>query len=229
VTYRKFLFPPALVATSNKIYVAVGSGDREHPLSTQYPYQSSVTNRFYVLLDDLSVRSTSSASAVDMDGDTMRNFTTATNCNEAGVLPSGTDKGWYIDFTGRGEQTITSAIIAGGMVAFNTNRATPASGSVCTNPLGEARGYWMNLFNASGAIGNGNASCGGDRFTTFVGGGLTPSPTIATVVIDGKVETVAIGAAQRSGGASSGIAPQRVEPTISSKRRTIYWRSNKAD
>ena len=43
------------------------------------------------------------------------------------------------------------------------------------------------------------------------------------------METVAIGAAQRSGGSSSGIAPQQVKPAISSKRKTIYWRSNQAD
>ena len=129
----------------------------------------------------------------------------------------------------RGEQTVTSALIAAGMVTFNTNRATPGGANTCTNPLGEARGYWVNLFNASGAIGVSSATCGGIRSSIFAGGGLTPSPTLATVRVGDKDETVAIGAAQRSGGASAGIAPQEVKPPISSKRKTIYWKSNTAD
>src|SRR4029077_2869802 len=45
---RKFLFAPALLAApGNQVYLAVGSGAREHPLQSQYPY-SAVTNRFYV-------------------------------------------------------------------------------------------------------------------------------------------------------------------------------------
>jgi len=131
--------------------------------------------------------------------------------------------------SGTGEQTITSALIAAGMVTFNTNRPTPPSAASCTNPLGESRGYWVNLLNASGGIGTTNASCGGDRSTPFVGGGLTPSPTIATVLIDGKATTVVVGAAQRSGGASSGIAPQRITPLITSRRRIVYWKSNAAN
>jgi type IV pilus assembly protein PilY1 len=116
------------------------------------------------------------------------------------------------------------------MVAFNTNRAVPsAEAAACVAPLGEARGYWLNLVNASGAIAAGNKTCGGDRSSVFVGGGLTPSPTLARVVIGNRVTTVAIGAANRDGGVSVPIDPQEVKPVISSKRRTIYWKSNAAD
>ena len=95
--------------------------------------------------------------------------------------------------------------------------------------VGNARGYWVNLVNASGAIGGGTKSCGGDRSSVFVGGGLTPSPTLARVVIDGRTTTVAIGAANRDGGPSVTIDPQEVKPTIDSRRKTIYWKSNAAD
>lgn len=238
---RKFLFPPALLRTGTKMYVALGSGDREHPLSTHYPATTPVMNRFYVYLDDLTVASSSTTAAVNLDTDpSMRNFTVASSqtCGASGVTPTSGLKGWFMDLkqpigsTGTftsGEQTISSALIAAGMVTVNTNRAITASANVCTNPLGEARGYWVNLLNASGAIGVGNATCGGDRSVAFIGGGLAPSPTLATVVIDGKATTVAIGAAQRSGGASSTIAPQQVKPGITSKRRSIYWKSNAAD
>lgn len=231
---RKFLYPPALLRTTGKMYLALGSGDREHPLSTQYPYVAPITNRFYVFLDDLTIpASSTTAAAVNMDTDaSMRNFSVAADstCSTAGATPSSGLKGWFMDLTaGRGEQTVTSALIAAGMVTFNTNRATPGANNACTNPLGEARGYWVNLFNASGAIGVSSGSCGGSRSSVFAGGGLTPSPTLATVRVGDKDETVVIGAAQRSGGASAGIAPQQVKPPISSKRKSIYWKSNMAD
>jgi type IV pilus assembly protein PilY1 len=229
---RKFLFPPALLRSSTKMYVAVGSGDREHPLSTHYPVTTPVTNRFYVYLDDLTVPATSTAAATNLDSDAgMQNYSTASSqtCGVTGVTPTSGLKGWYMDLPGTGEQTISSALIASGMVTFNTNRAMTSAGSVCVNPLGEARGYWVNLLNASGAIGVGNATCGGDRSSAFIGGGLAPSPTLATVIIGGKATTVAIGAAQRSGGASSTIAPQQVRPAIDSRRRPLYWKSSTAD
>lgn len=227
---RKFLYPPALLRSGTKMFLALGSGDREHPLASHYPYDTQIANRFYVLRDDLSIPHTSTDAAVNMDSaDSMIDLTASSTCETAGVTPSSTKKGWFMGLPGRGEQTVTSALIAGGMVTFNTNRATPGSEEACTNPLGEARGYWVNLLNASGSIGVGTASCGGSRSSVFVGGGLTPSPTLASVLIGDQVQTVAIGAAQRSGGSSSGIAPQEVNPSISSKRKTIYWKSNTVD
>jgi type IV pilus assembly protein PilY1 len=229
---RKFLYPPSLLRVGTKMYVALGSGDRERPLLNNYPYDTQVVNRFYVLLDDLTIRDPS-ASATPLDTDPgMKNFTTlaSTSCDESGVLPTSGLKGWFMDLPNRGEQVVTSALIAAGMVAFNTNRAVPtAEAAACAAPLGEARGYWLNLVNASGAIAAGNKTCGGDRSSVFVGGGLTPSPTLARVVIGDRVTTVAIGAANRDGGVSVPIDPQEVKPVISSKRRTIYWKSNAAD
>ena len=223
---RKFLYAPALFANSGKMYVALGSGDREHPLATHYPYANTVTNRLYVYLDDLSVLASSTDAATALDTDTgIQNFTSTTSCTTAGVTPSSGKKGWYMDLTGRGEQTVTTALIAGGLVTFNTNRATPSTNS-CSASLGEARGYWVNLTNASGAIGSNTTSCGQDRSSVFAGGGLTPAPTLATVLIGTTLTTVAIGAVQRSGGASSGIAPQKIVPSIASKRRIVYWKSD---
>ena len=67
---RKFLYPPALLRTGTKMYVALGSGDREHPLSTHYPYEDPITNRFYVYLDDLTVpASTTTATVTNLDTD----------------------------------------------------------------------------------------------------------------------------------------------------------------
>lgn len=227
---RKFLYPPALLHVGTKMYVALGSGNRERPLVTNYPYTTPIVNRFYVLLDDLTILPSSSTAAVNMDTDPgMMDYTNPNACGEGGVTPGAILKGWFMNLPGRGEQTVTSALIAAGMVAFNTNRPVATTSDSCSAPLGEARGYWVNLVNGSGAIGAGSSSCGGDRSSVFVGGGLTPSPTLATVVIDGRTTTVAIGAANREGGPSVTIDPQEVKPTIHSRRRTIYWKSNAAD
>ncbi|HZX26100.1 MAG TPA: PilC/PilY family type IV pilus protein [Telluria sp.] len=218
--YRKFLFAPAVLPvmhdTTTKAYVAIGSGDREHPLGWQYPY-ANVTNRFYVDLDELSVHD--SDEAVDLDA--QQDFTSSTTCTTTGLLPSGTMKAWYMSL-GTGEQVVTSALIAGGMVTFSTNTPVVDTSASCAAALGIARGYWVNLFNASGGIGV-DGTCGGERSSVFVGGGLPPSPVMATAVpVDGKAVSVVIGAAQRTGGASVSISPQKIRPSISSKRKQTY-------
>jgi type IV pilus assembly protein PilY1 len=221
---RKFLYPPALLAApGGQVYLALGSGDREHPLQSQYTY-SAVLNRFYVYRDSLA-----STTATNLDDATfMDDFTTATTCSTPGVLPASSTKGWFMDLNqyGQGEQTVTSAVIAAGMVAFSTNRPIPPSQGTCSTQLGEAHGYWVNLFNASGGIGVTGASCGGTRSSVFIGFGLPPSPVLATVSVDGRVETVVIGAAQLSGSPSAAIAPQEVRPTIIPTRKEIYWKSS---
>jgi type IV pilus assembly protein PilY1 len=229
---RKFLYPPSLLGVGTSMYVALGSGNRERPLLSNYPFQSNVKDRFYVLLDDLTIpASSTTATAVNLDAAPMMDVSADTTCDGDGVAPGSAWKGWFMDLPNRGEQVVTSALIAAGMVAFNTNRPLPpdSSSNSCSAPLGEARGYWVSLANASGAIGSGTHSCGGIRSSPFVGGGLTPSPTLARVVIDGRTTTVAIGAANRDGGPSVTIDPQEVKPTIDSRRKTIYWKSNAAD
>jgi type IV pilus assembly protein PilY1 len=92
--------------------------------------------------------------------------------------------------------------------------------------LGAAQGYFVNLFNASGGIGVPGAACGGSRSSSLVGGGLPPSPVLATVNINGQIETVIIGAAQLSGATSAAISAQQVQPSIVPTRKQIYWKSS---
>lgn len=223
---RKFLFAPALfpVVSAGKVYIAIGSGDREHPLESHYPF-NDVMNRFYVYLDNLAV---TSGSADDLDA--VQNKTVDLGCNSVAVTPDSEPSGWFMDLNqyGKGEQTVTSAIIVGGMVAFSTNRPIPAAAGTCASPLGEARGYWVNLTNAAGAIGV-DGLCGGQRSSTFVGGGLPPSPVIGTVPINGKPTTVIIGAVQKEGGASAPIAPQKVKPAVNPIRKRVYWKLKGVD
>lgn len=223
---RKFLFGPALfpLASAGRVYVAIGSGDREHPLLQHYPFEQ-VTNRFYVYLDNLAV---TSGAAINLDA--LKDTTTDLGCDSEKITPSASTQGWFFDLNqyGQGEQTVTSAIIAGGLVAFSTNRPIPPAEGTCDSPLGEARGYWVNLLSGSGAIGV-DEPCGGARSGIFVGGGLPPSPVIGTVPINGRPTTVIIGAVQREGGASTPISPQKVKPLISPIRKRVYWKLQGVD
>ncbi len=213
---RKFQFAPAALATNDRVYIALGSGDRERPLQSNYPYVESIANRFYMYVDAFSTASV----PVNLDGGTMANFTSNTTC--ATTLGSSLN-GWYMDLnTGRGEQTVTSATIFGGLIFFSTNRPMPATPGQCGANLGEARGYAVNLLNASGAV-NTESLCGADRSGVFLGGGLPPSPVVGRVLVGGKPVTVMIGGVQRSGGASSPIGAQRVRPAITQKRLRTYW------
>lgn len=220
---RKFLYAPALFYSGYKVYLAIGSGDREHPLQTHYPYTTPITNRFYVYLDDLA-----SSTAFNLDSSTAAfDYTSASTCNSEKLLPSTSSyKGWFINLNnGTGEQVVTSGLIVGGMVTFSTNRPIPSSSGTCSTILGEARGYWLNLLNASGAIGV-SGSCGGTRSSTFVGGGLPPSPVLGVVPVNGVQKTVVIGATQKNGGVSSPIGSQQIRPAIGSVRKKVYWYSS---
>ena len=215
---RKFLFPPAVIALKDRVYLALGSGDRERPLISQYPYMEDVRNRFYVAIDRFL-----DGGPIDLDGPTLTDFSANTGCNAA---LGASQSGWYMDLaSGRGEQTVTSALIFGGLVYFSTNRPLTSAPGMCTANLGEARGYAVNLLNASGAVGT-QAICGGARSNVFAGGGLPPSPVTALLPVNGKPVSVIFGGIHRSGGASSAIGAQQVKPALSGKRTRMYWHTH---
>ncbi len=224
---RKFLYAPTIINSGTEYYVAIGSGDREHPLESHYPF-TDVVNRFYVFRDDLTDVDTSTT--LDLDDTTdMVDYTSDPECDpDSRILPGSDKKGWFINMTayGVGEQVVTSPVVAGGLVYFSTNRPTPESATACTTSLGEARGYIVNLLNSSGAVGV-SGECGGERSGEFTGGGLPPSPVIASVpiVVDGEtvIKTVIIGAQEKDGSVSSIVGAQQVKPTIPSVRRPVSW------
>ena len=212
---RKFLFAPAVMPSKSAVYIAIGSGDRERPLYTQYPYIEDVKNRFYMFIDRFQ-----NGGPVDLDGTSLANFSGDTTCNSSF---SSNQNGWYMDLNaGRGEQTVTSALIFGGLAYFSTNRPLPNATGMCTPDLGEARGYAVNLLNASGAVGT-ESICGAARSNIFTGGGLPPSPVTATLPVNGKPVTVLFGGAERGGGVSSSVGAQRVKPALSGKRSRPFW------
>lgn len=204
---RKFLYAPALLGLSKqgKVVLALGSGDREHPLASNYPTTTAgMTNTFYVYVDDLS----STSGVVDLNATPAL----ADNCTTAGTALTLT--GWHMDLQ-HGEQTVTSALIAGGNVYFSTNLPMAPASNACS-ALGEARGYVMNLLNGSSAVLGSGGQC--STYSTFDGGGLPPSPVMGTVMVGGKLTTVIIGGGMQS----VPIAPSPVKPAINVQRKRVY-------
>jgi Tfp pilus tip-associated adhesin PilY1 len=216
---RKFLFAPAALAAAGRVFLTIGSGDRERPLITNYPYVEQIQNRAYMFMDTFAT----TGLAVNLDDPLqMDNLTVNTLCSRT-LSPSAS--GWFFDLnSGRGEQTVTASTIFGGLVFFSTNRPDPVSANACGSNLGEARGYAVNLLNASGAADT-LSLCGGERAAVFAGGGLPPSPVTGTVPVgpDRKPMTVMIGGVNRGGGVSTPIGAQRVQPVITQTRSRVYW------
>lgn len=243
---RKFLYAPALLAASGTpggggpyfVYLALGSGDREEPLSSQYPFTTPVLNRFYVFLDDTTKTPATPADAANLDdSSTSTDLTMDPGCGGTVLIPGASKPGWYMDLdvcgpgaadctagsTTKGEQVVTSAVIVGGLVAFSTNRAIPPQPNVCA-PRGEARGYLVNLFNSSGTVGSADATCGAARSSPFVGGGLPPSPVVGTILVDGYPVNVLLGAANKKGETSTAFQSQQAFTLKPQKRNRIYDR-----
>jgi type IV pilus assembly protein PilY1 len=216
---RKFLFSPSALMIGENVHLALGSGDRERPLISNYPYRTPVQNRFYMFIDKFA------PGVVNLDGPVMQDFSSPSTCS---TLPDPTKQGWYMNLTaGQGEQVVTSSVIYGGFVFFSTNRPIAADPNTCAVNLGEARGYAVNLLNASGIIGAGGL-CGGETNAIFTGGGIPPSPVVGTVPVtqpDGTVKptSVIIGAANIEGGNSGPISAQPIYPPIQQIRSRLYW------
>lgn len=211
---RRFLNAPAVAAYKNSVYVALGSGNRERPLITNYPYVQDVDDRFYVFLDTPSSPSANDSSqAVNLDGSLMNDATPAPACTAPGVLPGVGDKrGWYMSLAGRGEQIVNPAVIGGGDVLFNSFQPGGAKVGMCTRP-GVSTGYQMSLFNGS--------SCERDRSVVITGGGMPIAPTLSTIVVkdpDDKVITICIGC--------QGLNPNKIKPTTDETRKRVYWNTD---
>ena len=238
---RKFMFAPALLASgSTGVYVALGSGDRERPLYTDYPF-GTVVNRAYTYLDipdaydakTVVVPVNDATNVCDLDGSAaavnacVRDLTTATTCDTEKLLSSSTRKAWRVDLEKPGEQTVTPAIVIGGMVIFNTNRPLPPAQATCNMALGEGGGYFLNLLNASGAVavsGNCSATINGsnsNRRATFVAGIGFPTPPVM-VSIPGE-DPICIGCANKDTGTGGKLFdPIKVTPSFTATRARKY-------
>ena len=179
VANRKFLFAPEVVVTSGFNAVLLGSGDREHPLSTD-AVTASVNNAFFMIKDDRSAN----PGIISLDDDVLleidANSSELTSTQQA-ELATASNKGWYLQYGSAGtlhdkEQVVTSAVVVFGVVTFSTHTPTVASSTSCGSNLGTARVYNVNFLDASPAKGT-------SRFQVIDGGGLPPSPVSGIVTV----------------------------------------------
>jgi len=233
---RKFLHAPEIVVTGGFNAILVGSGDREHPLIGQQAY--TVSNAFFMVQDKPAVASWLTEEAGHCGGQNLicMNSLNAVNapdaCSPLPALPAdlGGKKGWALRFghnpagncggtsNHTGEQVVTSAVAAGGVVYFSTH--TPTSASNCGRNLGLARSYALNFMTMAGA------KTGGLAFNHFGGGGLPPSPVAGIVTVtkaDGTTVNVPFVIGAGSTARANPLAPILPEISVSAQRSRVYW------
>ena len=141
----RFLNKPVVAPVGNRVFVTIGSGDRERPLKQNYPYASSVQNRFYAFIDEPYGEP---GSVVDLDAvgiapeRGMLNL--ATGLGEGERL-LGTYRGWFLDLPDRGEQIVNPSAIGASRVFFNSFQPEGGTTGFCSD-LGKSKSYTVNLF-----------------------------------------------------------------------------------
>lgn len=162
---RRFLNAPVAFALKDRVFLGLGSGNRERPLESNYPYSASVQDRFYVLADFPSI----STAQVDLDGSDM--LAVEVSPGEGVDCAARGKRGWSLSMPDRGEQVVNPGAFLGGKVFFNSYRPGGSSVGVCSRPLGLARGYEVDLLSPACSV----------VTTEIPGGGMPIAPTTATV------------------------------------------------
>lgn len=215
---RKFLFGPDVVVYNGYNAVMIGSGDREHPLSSNYACNnfsttSGVQNQFFMLKDRPTGYPSAAITPADLT-DVTTNLTATIGLS-----------GWrfkLLDYTSatptsRCEQTVNKALTIGGVTYFGSNGPKSASetSNSCGINLGNARGYAVTFL--SGApITPAGSNITNSRYTDYKYGGLPPSPVGGIVDIDGKKTPFCIGCKDQFDGNEPIINP-------AGPRQRVYW------
>jgi type IV pilus assembly protein PilY1 len=180
---RKFIYGPEVVVVPTGGYNAVllGSGDREHPLTT-HTATTAVQNYFYMLIDKpsdatwLSAENTTCGTAAGTNVLCHASLLNIVSTSTA-VVPANLEgkKGWRMQLRPQ-EQVVTSAVVLFGEVTFSTHQPIAVNTTSCSNNLGTARVYNVSYLNAA-------PPPEGDRGYTISGGGLPPSPVAGMVTV----------------------------------------------
>jgi hypothetical protein len=224
---RKFINGPSVVPSVDYNAVLLGSGDREHPLVTDYACNdysttagSYVTNQFYMLMDKPAAYPTTTwtpSVLADVTSGTTTSTTTSgttTITNITGGVTTTSTTGWRFNF-GQCEQTVNEALTIGGITYFGTNAPNPTSGTSCSANLGLAYGYAVDYL-------TGNAT-GGTRSGAYVGGGMPPSPVAGVVDVDGTKYPFCIGCIDPNSTTASALQGSKVVINPTGSRYRPYW------
>lgn len=250
---RKFAFPPDVVMGDADVevsedvvekrrvaFVLIGSGDREQPHST------AIADKFFLIKDIIQTGDDPATTPTRILDDLVQ--VTDFNANTTTLNPTDiTVNGWYIDYE-TGEKSVNAPLTVGGVTFFGTNRpkteAEITAASTCTPNLGVARGYAINFLTGTSAFGDRDQDGDIDKsdlYSTFVGGGLPPSPVSGVVQVptgdgSGDCENGADCKTVRFviGGGGTGIEGSAIEGTKlqaapSTRRTRAFWYFRKDD
>jgi hypothetical protein len=177
--YRRVFNTLSLGGFRGTVFGAFGTGDRERPLDTNYPYEQNIQNRFYAFIDrpylafevDPDNVDPGEVTTLNLDGDTMLDLAAfdPNDPDNQGENPIVGLDGWYLDLPDQGEQVANPAAIGGGKVFFNTFQPEGGQQGFCQS-IGTGKAYSVDLFDPSPETG-----------TVLTGGGIPIPPIIATV------------------------------------------------
>ena len=140
-TARRFYHEPAiaLINANNKVNltVSIGSGYRGHPLD------KIIQDRFYSFrTEDLNA-----LGATLTEGD-LYDASSLTKDNTVGQQALLNKSGWYINLAANGEKVLSSTMVIGGELYFNTYQPVTAQ-DACRANTGVSRGYRVNLLDGT--------------------------------------------------------------------------------
>lgn len=161
-TARRFYHEPAiaLINANNKVNltVSIGSGYRGHPLD------KIIQDRFYSFrTEDLNA-----LGATLTEGD-LYDASSLTKDNSVGQQALLNKSGWYINLAANGEKVLSSTMVIGGELYFNTYQPVTAQGA-CRANTGVSRGYRVNLLDGT--------AVNSYRYSTLKGSTLPSNPQL---------------------------------------------------
>ena len=141
----RFLNKPTIGAIQNRVFVTIGSGDRERPLKQNYPYDDNVSNRFYAFVDEPYGEPSATVDLDQPGAAGTRGMLNAATGLASGELLVDLYRGWYLDLPDRGEQVVNPSAIGGGYVFFNSFQPEGGTKGFCSD-LGKSKAYRVPLF-----------------------------------------------------------------------------------
>jgi type IV pilus assembly protein PilY1 len=210
---RKFLFGPDVVFGETFDSLVIGTGDREHPLSTSGA--QTVVNRFYMVKDGTGLTGTALNVQDKCASSITSSCTNLFDATSGSSVPSDA-LGWFVTLA-TGEKVVNGPLITAGHVIFGTNQPDTSNTS-CSPNLGIARRYDVNYLTGLGSgtfkDENGNVV----RSEIATGGGFLPSPVSGVVEIDGNKYIFTTDNPLNPGG----VIPITIN--VPQKRFRTYWK-----
>lgn len=216
---RKFLFAPDVIVYAGYNEVAIGSGDREHPLNSNYACNNfastGILNQFYIIKDRPVAYPVTPITPTDLTDVTTNLTISQTSIGTNGLRFDLVDPATP---TKRCEQTVNKSLTIGGVTYFGTNAPKSSSeiSTSCGINLGNARGYAVNFLTGAPIANN-------SRSVLYKNGGLPPSPVGGIVDINGTKVPFCIGCTTPGDPNPSPLqgSPVKINPVA--PRQRLYW------